>query len=163
MSGNFHNCVMIQDNNGLAKDSLFILRDVRFLSNQHPPRPNSSMRPPPPPKNSFLIWTPYPPPNNFAGSICQGLQLVEYSSNQTLADISNKEESLFRITCITQENIAINRNTSIGSQMILEFWSIWSLNLSFWGATDPNFLLSESFGHPYGRAGDWLCIRETPG
>ena len=28
MSGNFHNCVMIQDNNGLAKDSLFILRNV---------------------------------------------------------------------------------------------------------------------------------------
>ena len=32
---------------------------------------------------------------------------------------------------------------------------------SFLLATDPNFLSSGSFGHPYGRAGDWLCTRES--
>ena len=36
--------------------------------------------------------------------------------------------------------------------MILEFWNIWSLNLIFLWATDPNFVLSGGFGHPYGRA-----------
>ena len=47
---------------------------------------------------------------------------------------------------------ARNRNTSIGSQMILESLNIWSLNLSFLWATDPNFLLSGSFSHPCGRS-----------
>ena len=61
-------------------------------------------------------------------------------------------------TCILQENEARNWNTSTWS---LEFWNIWSLNLSFLWATDPNFLLSGSSGHPYGRVGDWLRIWVT--
>ena len=40
---------------------------------------------------------------------------------------------MFTTTCITQENEARNHYTSIRSQMILEFWNIWSLNLSFCG------------------------------
>ena len=79
--------------------------------------------------------------------------------------VTKKKLSSFysqRITCIAQESEARNRNTSIRSQIILEFWNIWSLNLSFLRATDPNFLWSGSFGHPYGRERDWLCIRETP-
>ena len=57
--------------------------------------------------------------------------------------VTKKKLSSFysqRITCIAQESEARNRNTSIRSQMILEFWNIWSLNLSFLRATDPNFL-----------------------
>ena len=56
-----------------------------------------------PPQEIFLsIWTPTtPPPLHQAilwekrGSICQGLQLVEYLSNQTIACLyrSNKEET----------------------------------------------------------------------
>ena len=98
------------------------------------PRPNSPMRPPPPKK--FLIYfysLPPPPPispRNFAGktwiSLCQGLQVVEYSSNQTLdyIGVTKKKVSFFclqRATCMTQENEARNRNTSIRSQMISEF------------------------------------------
>ena len=57
--------------------------------------------------------------------------------------VTKKKLSSFysqQITCIAQESEARNRNTSIRSQMILEFWNIWSLNLSFLRATDPNFL-----------------------
>ena len=128
------------------------------------------------------LWTSTPPPTEFANatppqvlfwfgppplplpsspqailwgkcqSICQGLQLVEYSSNQTLIfiGVTKKKLSSFCLQqkmCIMQENEARNCNTSI-SQIILEFWNIWSLNLSFLWATDPNFLLSGSFGHP---------------
>ena len=56
--------------------------------------------------------------------------------------ITKKKLSSFysqQITCIAQESEARNRNTSIRSQMILEFWNIWSLNLSFLRAADPNF------------------------
>ena len=100
------------------------------------------------------------------GSICQRLQLVEYLSNQTLAyiGVTKKKLSPFclqRTTRITQENEARNRNTSIRWRVILEFWNIWSLNLRFLCATDPNFPLSGSFGHPYRRAENWLCIRES--
>ena len=60
--------------------------DFFFRLAPPPPRPNSSMRPLR--KIPFLIWT---PTCNFArkkrGYICQGLQLVEYLSNQTLAYI----------------------------------------------------------------------------
>ena len=95
------------------------------------------------------------------GSICQGLQSVEYSSNQTLAyiGVTKKKLSSFclqRTTCITQEK----PGTVIRSQMILEFWNIWRLDFSFLWATGQNFLLSGSFGHPYGREGGWLFIRE---
>ena len=70
------------------------------------------------------------------GSICQGLQSVEYSSNQTLAYIGVTKEKLSsfclqRTTCITQEK----PGTVIRSQMILEFWNIWRLELSFLWAT----------------------------
>ena len=120
----------------------------------------------------FDLDPPSPPPHKqFCGekrqSICQGLQLVEYSSRDSHFYRSNKEETLFflfatnNVHSHSQENEARNCNTSI-SQIILEFWNILSLNLSFLRATDPNFLLSESFGHPYRRAGDWSCIQETP-
>ena len=103
---------------------------------------------PPPSLIEFANTTPLPSPSNFAekrGSIYQGLQVVEYSSNQTLAYIGVTKKKLSsiclqRTTSITQENEARNRNTSKRSQMILEFWNIWSLNLSFLWATDPNFL-----------------------
>ena len=57
------------------------------------------------------------------GSICQGPQLVEYLFNQTVAyiEVTEKEVSSFclqRTTCITRENEASNRYTSIRSQMI---------------------------------------------
>ena len=123
-----------------------------------------------PPGTFFFIWTPYSPHRAISrekrGYICQRLQLVEYSSNQTLAyiGVTKKKLSPFclqRTTRITQENEARNRNTSIKSRVILEFWNIWSLNLRFLWATDPNFPLSGSFGHPYGRAENWLRIRES--
>ena len=128
-----------------------ITRDLKsgyFFSDQHP-RPNSPKR----------IWTSYSPHRAISrekhGSICQRLQLVEYSSNQTLAyiGVTKKKLSPFclqRTMRNTQENEARNRSTSIRSRVILEFWNIWSLNLRFLWATDPNFPLSGSFGHPYG-------------
>ena len=96
------------------------------------------------------------------GSICQGLQLVEYSSNQTLLyiGVTKKKPSSFclqRTMCITQEHEARNHNTSIRSQMILEFWKICSLNLLCGQLIQTSFL-SRSSGHPYRRVGDWLCI-----
>ena len=111
-----------------------------------------------------------PPPQAISwekcGSIYQGLQMIEYSSNQILAYIGVTKKKLCsfclqRTTCITHENKARNSNTSIWSQMISEFWNIWSINLSFFWATDPNFLLYGGFW--YARAGDYLCIRETSG
>ena len=124
----------------------------------------------PPRKFSFLFGPPTPPHRAISrekrGYICQRLQLVDYSSNQTLAyiGVTKKKLSPFclqRTTRITQENEARNRNTSIRRRVILEFWNIWSLNLRFLCATDPNFPLSGSFGHPYRRAENWLCIRES--
>ena len=70
-----------------------------------------------------------------------------YGKRKTLAPLSpstpppflgvtKKKLSSFysqRITCIAQESEARNRNTSIRSQIILEFWNIWTLNLSFFG------------------------------
>ena len=111
-----------------------------------------------PPENFFFELDALPPPpppfphrgisREKRGPICQGLQLVEYSSNQTLAYIrvtkKNYSFCLPRTTCLTQENEARDRNTGIRSRMILEFWNIWSLNLSFLWATGPNFLLSGS-------------------
>ena len=132
------------------------LKSGYFFSDQHP-RPNSPKRSPR--KLSFLFGPPTPLHRAISrekrGSICQRLQLVEYLSNQTLAyiGVTKKKLSPFclqRTTRITQENEARNRNTSIKSRVILEFWNIWSLNLRFLWATDPNFPLSGSFGHPYG-------------
>ena len=130
-----------------------------------PTRPNLPMQLPP---GKFRFW--FGPPTHLPlpyRAVCQWLQLVLIliQSNSCL-NRNNKETTLFFLfttTCITQENEARNHYTSIRSQMILEFWNIWSLNLSYLWATDQNFLLSRSFGHPHGRAGDWLCIRETSG
>ena len=90
-----------------------------------------------PPENFFFELDALPPPPPFPhrgisrekrGPICQGLQLVEYSSNQTLAYIrvtkKNYSFCLPRTTCLTQENEARDRNTGIRSRMILEF-GIW--------------------------------------
>ena len=61
-----------------------------------------------PPENSFSIWTTYPPPLPLAilqekrGSICQGLQLVEYLSNQTLAYIGVTKKKLCSF-CLQQQ------------------------------------------------------------
>ena len=62
------------------------------------------------PPSSFLIWTPLPPSPQAIlwekhQSICQGLQLVEYSSNQTLIfiGVTKKKLSSFclqQIMCI---------------------------------------------------------------
>ena len=111
---------------------------------------------PPPPLIEFANTTPYPHrviSREKRGSIYQGLQVVEYSSNQTLAYIGVTKKKLSsiclqRTTSITQENEARNRNTSMRSQMILEFWNIWSLNLSFLWETYLNFLLSGGFWSP---------------
>ena len=142
------------------------LRSGDFFSDQHlPPTPTE-----------FANTTPYPsPPPNRAisrekrGSIYQGLQVVEYSSNQTLAYIGVTKKKLSSIclqwtTCITQGNEARNRYTSKRSHMILEFWNIGSLNLIFFcGQLIQTSFYMVVFGHPYARAGDHLRIRETPG
>ena len=107
---------------------------------------------------------PLPPPltEQFRGknvALSIRLQVVEYSSNQTLAYIGVTKKKLSsiclqRTTCITQGNEARNRYTSKRSQMILEFWKIRSLNLIFFlWATDPNFLLYGGFWSPVRESG----------
>ena len=90
------------------------LKSGDFFSDQHPP--------PPPTECANTIPHPSPPPQAISwekcGSIYQGLQVVEYSSNQTLAYIGVTKKKLSsiclqRTTPITQENEARNRNTSI--------------------------------------------------
>ena len=133
--------------------------EISFLTSTPPTEFSIMWHLPPPQRISHLIWPPIPlPPHpNFVekpGSICQGLQLVEYSSNQTLTyiGVTRKKLSSFCLqwtTCITLENEARNCNTSIRSQMILEFWNIWHSNLSFLWAFWSKLLLSGSFGHLY--------------
>ena len=118
--------------------------------------------PPPPP----------PPPSNSAGKTWiylsgTSISWIFIQSNSCLYRC-NKEKTLFFLfatttvqSCITLENDARNHNESIRSQMILEFWNLWSLNPSFLWATDPNFLLCRSFCYPCRRAEDWLCIQES--
>ena len=141
------------------------LKSGDFFSDQHPPPPptefaNTISHTPPPPQ--AISW-------EKRGSIYQGLQVVEYSSNQTLAYIGVTKKKLSsiclqRTTCITQGNEARNRYTSKRSQMILEFWNIGSLNLIFFcGQLIQTSFYMVVFGHPYARAGDHLRIRETPG
>ena len=146
---------------------IFAFRYIVKLSNRRDANLWRS-RNPPPSLIEFANTTPLPSPSNFAekrGSIYQGLQVVEYSSNQTLAYIGVTKKKLSsiclqRTTPITQENEARNRNTSKRSQMILEFWNIWSLNLSFLWATDPNFLLFGGFWSP-GRVGIYKNVVST--
>ena len=160
----------LQHENECRDTNLWRSQIWRFFSDQPspPPRPNSPMQRPPSLLriSNFFYCDPYPLPpspvlpSNFAGKrgfICQGLQLAEYSFNHMLAYIAVAKKKVCCIclqwtTRTTLENEARNRNTSIGSQMILESWNIWSLNLSFLWATDPNFLLSGSFSHPCGRS-----------
>ena len=121
-------------NNNCCRDANVWRSQIWNFFRSSTPRPNSPMRPP---QKKFLIYfyslPPPPPPispRNFAGktwiSLCQGLQVVEYSSYQTLdyIGVTKKKVSFFclqRATCMTQENEARNRNTSIRSQMISEF------------------------------------------
>ena len=65
--------------------------------------------------------------------------------------VTKKKLSSFysqQITCIAQESEARNRNTSIRSQMILEFWNIWSLNLSFFAGNWSKPPLIREFWSP---------------
>ena len=124
-----------------------------------------------PSRKFFLDHIP-PPPSNSAGKTWIYLSGTSISwifiQSDSCLYRCNKEKTLFFLfatttaqSCITLENDARKHNKSIRSQMILEFWNLWSLNPSFLWATDPNFLLSRSFGYPYRRAEDWLCIRES--
>ena len=107
-------------------------------------------------KISFLIWTPYPPPPTPPRSLSvTSIGLILIQSNSCL-NRSNKEKILFFLfttTCITRENEAINHYTSIRSQMILEFWNIWSLNLSYLWATGEQEIGSVS-GRPPDNPGE---------
>ena len=67
------------------------LKSGDFFSDQHPP---------PPPPIEFANTTPYPHrviSREKRGSIYQGLQVVEYSSNQTLAYIGVTKKKLSSI------------------------------------------------------------------
>ena len=153
----------------------------KFFSDQHP-FPPTEFANATPPKISYLFLPPLPhssppiSPSNFAGKTWISLSgssigwILIQSDSRLYRSITKKKVSSFclqRTTCMTQENEARDRITSIRSQMIVEFWNIWSLNLSFSWATDPNFLLSGSFGQPYesGRLalypGDFRIIRES--
>ena len=93
------------------------LKSGDFFSDQHPP-PDRIRQCTPPPENVSFDLDPLLPPlqvilQEKCGSICQWLQLVEYSSNQTLPyiGVTNKKLSSFCLewtTCITQENEARN-------------------------------------------------------
>ena len=107
-----------------------------------PPPPNRICQCNPPPKFFFYLDPPLPLPLpsypqailwEKCQSICQGLQLVEYSFNQTLVfiGVTKKKLSSFCLQqkmCIMQENEARNCNTSI-SQIILEFWNFGTYGL----------------------------------
>ena len=78
------------------------LKSGDFFPDQHPPPDGVDKCATPPRKFSFQSGPLLPPPPlhqailwEKRGSICQGLQLVEYLSNQTLACLyrSNKEET----------------------------------------------------------------------
>ena len=109
-----------------------------------PPPPNRICQCNPPPQFFFYLDPPLPLPLPLPSypqailwekcqSICQGLQLVEYSFNQTLVfiGVTKKKLSSFCLQqkmCIMQENEARNCNTSI-SQIILEFWNFGTYGL----------------------------------
>ena len=100
--------------------------------------------PPPQKKTYFLFGPPIPPPRAILQekhrSICRDFNWL--NTHPICIGVTKKKLSSFclpRTTHIMLENKARNRNTSIRSQMILEFWNVWSLNLSFLWATDPTF------------------------
>ena len=110
------------------------LKSRDFFLDQHIPPPCDS-----PPENSFSIWTPYPPPpSNSAGKMWIYLSGTSISwifiQSDSCLYRCNKEKTLFFLfatttvqSCITLENDARNHNESIRSQIILEFWNLWSL------------------------------------
>ena len=125
-----------------------------FFWTSTPSQQNLSMQPPL--ENFFFLFGP-PSLSNFMGKMW--VYLSGTSICWILIQLGSRLYSCLQwTTCILQENEARNWNTSTRS---LEFWNIWSLSLSFLWATDPNFLLSGSSGHPYGRVGDWLRIWVT--
>ena len=117
------------------------LKSGDTIKDQHPPPPpHDRIRQcdPPSPEIFFFIWTPHQVISrgkNVDLSV-RDFNWLNTSSNQTLAYIGVAKKKLpsfclQRTTCITQENEARNRNTSIRSQMIWGFWNMRSLNLSF--------------------------------
>ena len=80
--------------------------------------------------------------------------------------VTKKKLSSFysqRITCIAQESEARNRKTSIRSQIILEFWNIWSLNLSFFAGNWSKLSLIREFWSPVGKSGRLTLYKgDTP-
>ena len=132
----------------------------RFFFGPAPP-PNRICPCNPPWKIYFFLFGPPPPPTEKflgekRGSICQGPQFVEYSSNQALTYIvvCNKQYAFCK---------KMKPETEIQVQEASDFGILEHMKLKSQWATDPNFLLSGSFGHPYGRVGDWLCIWVTRG
>ena len=106
----------------------------------------TSNAPPPPPRKFLFLFGPLTPHYQaIFWEKHQGLQLVKYSSNQTLPYIGVTEKKklspfcLQWTTCIRQENEARNHDISVRSQVILEFCNIWSLNLSFCGQLIQTF------------------------
>ena len=150
-----------------------------FFGPAHPPPPPTEFTDvtpfPPPPPTEFTDVTPFPPPSIFFGiekkkptttkQFCKKnmdlfVRVFNWLNTHPIRlaciAVTKKKLSSFclrQTKCIMQENEAKSHNTSLRSQMILEFWNIWSLNPMLW-ATYPNFLLSGSFGHLYGRVGD---------
>ena len=129
------------------------LKSWDFFRTSTPPPPDRICQCDPPRKifsdSDSLSPPPRPPPINFEGKTWI-----------YLSGTSNKKFFFFfclqRTKCITQENEARNRNTSIRSQMILKFWNKRRLNCNFCGQ-----LIQTSF-YPrvlVTRAGE----RETPG
>ena len=92
-------------------------------------------------KISFLIWT---PTSNFAGkrgSICQGLQLVECSSNQTLAHIMEGDRGAGAREKRGAPNEQKNwtrkwtRMLSFGKwTRMLSFGTVWKLHPGVWSS-----------------------------
>ena len=130
------------------------LKSGDFFSDQHPP---------PSPDRVCQYHSPPPPPKQFRGkNVDLSIRDFKWFNTHPIRLsliyiwVTKKKLSsicLQRTTCIMQENEARNRNTSMRSQMISEFWNIRSLNLSFFWATDPNFLLYGGFWSPVRESG----------
>ena len=108
-----------------------------FYSDQQGPPPQKKKK-----KLIFYLDPLSPPPRAILQekhrSICRDFNWL--NTHPICIGVTKKKLSSFclpRTTHIMLENKARNRNTSIRSQMILEFWNVWSLTLSFLWATDP--------------------------